>query len=71
MYLVQSGTKPNLVAKILPANVDVFFVIYAMFLKYVQCMSNNNAIKYCGSGIPHSWGMSFGGLPTLVAFPGN
>ena len=74
MYLVQSGTKPNLVAKILHTNFGVFFVIYAMFLKYVQCMSNDNAIKYCGRGIPHSWDMSFGkfgGLPTLVAFPEN
>ena len=29
----QSGTKPNLVAKILAANFGVFFVIYVMFSK--------------------------------------
>ena len=52
MYLVQSGTKPNLVAKILHTNFGVFFVIYVMFLKYVQCMSNDNAMEYCGWGIP-------------------
>ena len=29
----QSGTKPNLVAKILATNFGVFFVIYVMFSK--------------------------------------
>ena len=68
----QSGTKPNLVAKILAAKFGILFVIYVIFQKYVQCASNNNVIKYCGWGIPHHWNMSFGnfgGLPTLVAFP--
>ena len=49
----------------------VFFMIYVMFHKYVQCGSSNDGTKYCGCGIPLNWDMSFGkfgGLPTLVAF---
>ena len=33
LYYKQSGTKPNLVAKILATNFGVFFVIYVMFSK--------------------------------------
>ena len=33
VFFDQSGTKPNLVAKILATNFGVFFVIYAMFSK--------------------------------------
>ena len=42
----QSGTKPNLVATILV----FFFLLYVMFLRHVQCGSNNDLIKYCGWG---------------------
>ena len=74
ILIKQSGIKPNLVAKILATNFGVFFIIYVIFQKYIQCASNNNLIKYCGRGIPLNWDMSFGnfgGLPTLVAFPEN
>ena len=70
-HYVQSGTKPNLVAKVwLPTLVSSLWYMKC-FKKYVQCGSNNDVRKYCGCGIPHNWDMSFGnfgGLPTLVAF---
>ena len=68
----QSGTKPNLVAKILSTKFGVFFVImFSKILKYDWYESNDNAIKYYGSVIPHDWEVSFekfGGLPTVVVF---
>ena len=55
-----AGTKPNLVAKILPTKFGVFFVICIMFYKkYVQYESNDNVIKYYGLVIPHDWDVSF------------
>ena len=57
--LKQSGTKPNLVAKILATKFGVFFVIYIMFSKYVQHEYNDNVIKYYGSVIPHDWDVNF------------
>ena len=68
----QSGTKPNLVAKILATKFGVFFVIYNVFQKiYVHYEFDDNVIKYHGSVIPHDWDVNFqkfGGLPTVVAF---
>ena len=65
----QSGTKPNLVAKILATNFGVFFCnIYNVFKKYVQCGSNNTVIKYCGWGIPPNWDISFGKLGRATNF---
>ena len=61
MQLQQSGTKPDLVAKVLATKFGSFFYLY-------------NALKnmlYHGSAIPHDWYMSFekfGGLQTVVAF---
>ena len=66
----QSGTKQNSVAKILATKFGVFFVIYIIFLKYVQYESNDNVMKNYDSVIPHDWDMrfeKFGGLPTVVA----
>ena len=55
----QSGTKPNLVAKILATKFGVFFVIHVMFSKYVQYESNDNVIKNYGAVIPHDWDTCF------------
>ena len=63
----QSGTKPNLATQF----GSFFCDIYNALKKHVQYESNNNAIKYYGSVIPHAWYMNFekfGGLPTVVAF---
>ena len=63
----QSGTKPNLVAKIWLPTLVSFLWCMECFHKYVQCGSNNDGAKYCGCGIPLNWDMSsgkFGGLPT-------
>ena len=69
--LEQSGTKPNLLAKILATKFVLFFLLHECFQKYVQYESNDNVIKYHGLMIPHDWDVSFekfGGLPTVVAF---
>ena len=71
MVADQSGTKPNLVAKILAIKFDVFLLYILCFKKYVQYESNDNVTKYYGSVIPHVWDVSFGkfgGLPTVVDF---
>ena len=63
----QSGTKPNLVAKILATKFGSFCGIYSA-LKNMFTI-NNDVVKYYGSVI-HAWYMSFekfGGLPTVVA----
>ena len=68
---MQSGTKPNLEAKILATNWVSFLLYIWCFKKYVQYESNDNVIKYYGSVIPHDWDVNFekfGGLPTVVAF---
>ena len=67
----QSGTKPNLIAKIWATNFGAFLWYMQCFKKYVQYGSNNIVLKYYGSVIPHDWDMSFEkfpGLPTVVAF---
>ena len=65
-YTNQSGTKPNLVVKILATKFGVFLLY--RFQKYVQYESNDNVIKYYGSVILYDWDVSFekfGGLPTI------
>ena len=56
----QSGTKPNLVAKILAAKFGVFLWYIECFEKYVQYESYNYVINYYG---PLSF-EKFGRLPT-------
>ena len=67
LMILSSLVQTKFGSQILATNFGVFFMIYVMFQKYVQCGSNNDVTKYCGWGIHHNWDMSFGkfeGLPT-------